>query len=144
MADPITVVQIVSASASLAMQCAQVAKGLHDLASKLKNASLSILSTAHELDIIRLAWERIESSLRSWEGDDNSDRDLLQELRQKLDFGRLIVSSLADDLDAYRSRPYNLSQRSRYVWNEENFKGHQDRIRGQVAAMNLLVSVLKL
>ena len=144
MADPITIFQVVSASASLAMQCAQVAKGLHDLAGKFKTAEISILSTAHELGIIRLAWERIESVLQSWEESDAADLDLLMELRLKLEFGSLIVSSLANDIDTFFKRPFSLLQRTKYVWNEETFRGHQERIRDQVAAMNLLVSALNL
>lgn len=144
MADPITAIQVISAATSLAAQCAQVIKGLHDLAGKLKNAKLSIRSTAHELDIIRLAWERIESALRSWEGDEESDENLLQRLRLNLDFGRLIVSSLAEDMHSFTKRPLTFARRSKYVWSEEKFKGHQDRIRGQAGAMTLLVSVLKL
>lgn len=144
MADPITIVQVVSASASLVMQCAQVAKALHDLAGKYKTAEISILSTAHELDIIRLAWDRIQTVLQSWEGSEDSDPDLLKELCLKLQFGKFVVSSLADDIEAFTKRPFSFIKRSKYVWNEGNFRGHQDRIRGQVAAMNLLVSVLNL
>lgn len=144
MADPITIVQVVSASASLAMQCAQVAKGLHDLAGKYKNAEMNILSLANELDILRLAWERIESVLQLWEESDAADDGLLAEFRLKLRFGSLVVSSLANEIDAFTKRPFNFLQRTKYVWDEENFRGHQDRIRGQVAAVNLLVSVLSL
>ena len=144
MPDPFTIVQVVSASASLAMQCAQVAKGLHDLAGKYKTAEMDILSMANELDILHLAWERIESVLQSWEQSDAADDGLLAELRLKLQFGNLVVSSLANDLDGFIKRPFNFLQRTKYVWDEENFRGHQDRIRGQVAAVNLLVSVLNL
>ena len=144
MADPITVVQVISAATSLASQCAQVIKGLHDLAGKIKTAELSIRSTTSELDIIRLAWERIEGILRSWEVVQESDEDLIQRLRQNLDFGTMVVSSLADVLDTFGTRPFTIRQRSRYVWNEERFKGHQDRVRGHVSAMNLLISVLLL
>ena len=144
MADPIAIIQVVSASASLAMQCARVAKGLHDLAGKYKTAEMNILSMANEVDILRLAWERIESVLQSWEECDAVDDGLLAELRLKLDFGRLVVSSLANDIDAFIKRPFGFFQRTKYVWDEENFRGHQDRIRGQVAAVNLLVSVLNL
>ena len=144
MADPFTIVQVISAAASLAMQCAKTAKALHDLAGKYKTVEVSILCMAHELDTIRLAWERIDSILRSWEQSTDSDYILLTELRLKLDFGRLVVSSLADDIDALFNRPLGIFQRSKYIWNEENFKGHQERIRGQVAAMTMLVSVLNL
>lgn len=148
MADPITLLQVISASTNLVAQCAQVIKGLHDLAGKFTNAELSILSIAHELDTIRLAWERIEVVLKTWEGMveafEDSDRDLLARLRQNLAFGDLTVSSLAEDMNTFAKRPFTFGQRSRYVWNEEKFRCHQDRIRGQVGAMNLLVSVLNL
>ena len=125
-------------------QCAKVIKGLHDLAGKDKNAEVSIRSTAHELDIIRLAWERIESVLMAWEGDEGSDDELLERLRQNLEFGALIVAALAEDMSTFTKRPFTFTQRSKYVWSEKKFKDHQDRIRGQVSAMNLLVSVLKM
>ena len=144
MADPITIVQVVSASASLAMQCVRVAKALHDLAGKYKTAEVNILSLANEVDIIRLAWERIESVLQLWEESDAADDGLLAELRLKLGFGNLVVSTLANDIDSFTKRPFSFLQRTKYVWDEETFRGHQDRIRGQVAAMNLLVSVLNL
>lgn len=148
MADPITVLQVISASTNLVAQCAQVIKGLHDLAGKIRNAELSVLSIANELDIIRLAWERIEGVLKSWEGMTetiaDSDHDLLARLRQNLAFGDLILTSLAEDMNTFTKRSFTFGQRSRYVWNEEKFRGHQDRIRGQVGAMNLLVSVLNL
>ena len=144
MADPATIIQVISASTSLVAQCAKVIKGLHDLAVKYKNAELSIRSTAHELDIIRLAWERIESALRSWEGNEDSDDELLQRLSQNLEFGALIVASLDEDMSTFTKRPFTFTQRSKYVWTEGKFKDHQDRIRGQVLAMNLLVSVLKM
>ena len=115
MADPFTIVQVISASASLAMQCARVAKALHDIAGKYKMAELSIISTAHELDIVRLAWERIEKVLQSWENLDVADHSLVNELRLKLDFGRVVVSSLADDIDVLNKRPFGFSQRSKYV-----------------------------
>lgn len=144
MADPFTIIQVISASTSLALQYARVAKALHDITEKYKMAEISISSTAHELDIIRLAWERIEKVLQSWENLDVADYDLVTELRLKLDFGRVVVSSLADDIDAFKTRPFGFWQRSKYVWDEVNFKNHQDRIRGQVAAMTLLVSILNL
>ncbi|KAG6991419.1 hypothetical protein G7Y79_00052g087590 [Physcia stellaris] len=148
MADPITVLQVISASTTLVAQCAQVIKGLYELAGKFKNAELSILSIAHELDIIALAWERIEGVLKSWEGMietmADSDHDLLARLRRNLAFGDLIVTSLAEDMSTFVKRPVTFGQRSRYVWNEERFRGHLDRIRGQVGAMHLLVSVLNL
>ena len=65
MADPITVIQVISAATSLVSECAKVIKGLHDLAGRLQGAEIVILSTASELDIVRLAWERLGLVLES-------------------------------------------------------------------------------
>ena len=144
MTDPITVVQIISASASLVVQCAQVVKGLHDLAGKYKHAKLSILAMAHEVDTVRLAWELVEALIEFWSGDADADKELLQHLHQKSDFGNLIISSLAEDLETYNTDSGGFALRSRYIWNEDHLKAQQDLIRGQAGAMSLLISVLKL
>ena len=144
MADVVTIVQVISAATSRATQCAQVIRGLHDLAGNFKDAEISTRSTAHELQIIQLAWQRIERVLENWANIEASDHDLLFRLGQSLEFGRLIVLSLAQDIELFSSTPLSFSQRSKYIWNEERFKDHKDRIRGQVSAMNLLVSVIRL
>ena len=144
MADPISVFSIVSGSASLAMQCAQVAKALYDIAGKFKHAELTVMSAVQELDIIRLAWEKIEKILQDWDDGNESDADLLSRLHRQLDFGNMVMTALSKDLAAFEKRSYSLVQRSKVVWNEGLFKAHQHRIRGQVAAMNLLISVLSM
>lgn len=142
--DPVSVISIVTGAASLALQCAQVVKSLHDISGKFKDAHLAISSALQELEIIQLAWERIERLLRTWEDIDEADAELLQRLSRQLEFGDMIMTALLEDISGYQRGSYSFRRRSKVVWNESLFRAHQDRIRGQATAMTLLLSVLQL
>ena len=142
--DPVSIFSLISGAAGLALQCGQVARSLHDLIDKFKDTDMTMLSAAQELDIIRLAWERIGLVLSKWNESDEADTDLLQRLRRQLEFGNLVMGTLTEDLAALGQKSYIFSRRAKFIWNEQQFKLHHDRIRGQVAAMNLLLSVLQL
>ena len=142
--DPVSVISIVTGAASLAVQCAQVAKSLHDLSGKFKDAHLTISSALQELEIIQLAWERIERLLRTWEESDGADAELLQRLFRQLEFGDMVMTALLGDMSEYQQGSYSFRQRSKIVWNDSLFRAHQDRIRGQATAMTLLLSVLQM
>ena len=142
--DPVSVISIVTGAASLAFQCAQVAKALHDMSGKFKDAHMTISSALQELEIIQLAWERIERLLRTWEDNDGADAELLLRLSRQLEFGDMIMTALGEDISGYQRGSYSFRRRSKVVWNESLFRAHQDRIRGQATAMTLLLSVLQL
>ena len=95
--DPVSVFSTVTGAAGLAMQCAKIAKSLHDLTGIFKDARLSILSATQELDIVRLAWEQIKQLLRSWE-EHGVDSNLLQRLGQQIELGAMTLKALSDDL----------------------------------------------
>lgn len=151
--EPVSVFSILTGAASLAMQCAQVAKFVHDLRGKFKDAHLTIVSAMQELNTVRVAWKRIEQVLRTWEDSNGADTELLQQLSQQIHLGVIILTALCDDLLAIEQKPSlfrqrkklaSFDRRARIVWNEDLLKAHQDRIRGQAIAMNLLLSVIQL
>ena len=142
MADPISLISIVTGPASIAIQCAQLGKILSDTAKKMKHAELEISSIISELEVIRLAWERVEQLLRAWPYE--LENDLLVRLRIQISFGDLVMNALAADVARMQKQKHGPTQRAKIVWNEALFKGHQDRLRGQLMAMNLLISVLNL
>ena len=142
MADPLSAVSIASGASSIAIQVAQVGKTLCDAATKVKSAELEIISTVSELDAMRLAWEQVEKLLSGWQT--NLEADLLTRLQRQISVVNLVMQALADDLAPFQRQSPDLSTRWKFVWNEAKFKDHQNRIRGQSAAMNLMVSVLNL
>lgn len=142
--DPVSIFSIVTGAAGLALQCGKVAKSLHDLSAKFIDARLTILSATQELDIIRLAWERIQELLQTWEDNDTMDPDLLARLNRQVDIGGLVMTALSEDLSSYDLTSDSLGQSAKVVWNESILQGYQDMMRGQATAMTLLLSVLQM
>ena len=142
--DPVSVSSIVIGAASLAIQCAQATKCLHDLRGKLRDAHLTIISAIQEIENVRIAWERIQQLLSTWGDDHGADTELLQQLGRQVELGAIILTALSNDLQTFEPNPSSLSQRTRIVWNESLLQAHQDRVRGQATAMTLLLSVLQM
>ena len=141
MADPFS---IAAASVGLILQCAKIVSTLRGIADSFSDARLTVLSAIQELDIIQLAWEKIEQLLKTWESSREMEEELLQRLSRQLEFGRMVMTALSDDLPVLTKKSYSLTQTTRIVWNQDLFRAHQDRIRGQAAAMTLLLSVLQM
>ncbi|MCJ1476539.1 hypothetical protein MMC13_005205 [Lambiella insularis] len=146
MADPATVIAIVNGSIGLAIKCAKVGQQLYDVADKFKKAELSLLSVREECEVIRLAWSRIAQWVKAWEDEAALDLELLHRLYQSIATGSTIISALEEDLNAFSnsSNVGGFKQRLKIVWEEKTFKSHQDRIRGLVGSMHLLLDVVKL
>ena len=153
MADPLTILSVIEGSLSLIIQCSSVAKTLNDIAGKFKQLRLTILSMTQELETIEFAWTRIKVWSQQYvedaadlEDSESLDRSFLDRLRRSLECGRIVMGALQDDLDEFVGTGGTLSftQRARVAWNAKTSKDHQDRIRGQTAAMNLLLQVLDL
>lgn len=107
-------------------------------------------------DSVQCAWRRIRHILEDWARSDmndnalDADQELLAQLHRSLEGGSLVISALNNDLQPYLSQPpfqhvnLGFKRRTRFVWNENAFRDHQDRIRDQVNSMTLLLSVLQL
>ena len=143
MADPATIFSIINCSSSLMSQCVKVAKELHDLAERYKHAELEIVSAAEQCEIIRLAWQRIGTWCEHWA---EPDEELLQRLQRSGEVGNMMLSALEDDLSLLqvRERKAGFRRRARIVWDESLFQSHQNRIKDQVVALNLLLTVVEL
>lgn len=145
MADLISVISLVEGSIGLVLQCGSVAKTLSDLKGKLKHAEVAIMSLIEEVETIQFAWSRI----KEWSEDHAeaaTDSQFVQRLEKSLECGTLVLSSLEQDLADYKNRADNANfvLRSKMAWNERAFLDHQNRVRGQVQAMTLLLQVSQL
>lgn len=145
MADPISIISLVEGSLGLMMQCGNVAKSLHDLAGRYKQAKITLLSMVQELDTIKMAWSRI----REWSqvhGAAGTDSKFCDRLSQSLECGALVLSALEQDLAGFdmTNETFGFRRRSKVMWNDQALKDHQNRVRGQVSAMTLLLQALEL
>ena len=144
--DPASIVSIIEGSISLIVQCASVIKILRDISQKHKRAKLAITSIVQEVDSIELASSKIKAWSQSNADNPLVDHGLLERLERSLENGTVVISALQDDLAGYTKRTdtFGFRQRSRAVRDEQLFRDHQDRIRGQAMAMSLLLHVLNL
>ncbi|MCJ1398054.1 hypothetical protein MMC11_001251 [Xylographa trunciseda] len=144
--DPITVLSIVSGSIALAAKCASVAQQLYDISAKFKQAELTIRAVGEECEIIRLAWTRIEKWVLGWADDAAADPELLHRLHRSIETGSMILSALEDNLLSIGGAPASngIGWRSKIVWNENALAAHQQRIRGLVSSVHLLLDVVRL
>ena len=143
MVDPISMISLVEGSITLIVQCGSAIKSLNEIASKYKQAELILSSMIQEVDVIELAWKRIKDWFESYTNEAGNG-ELLERLDKSLKCGTNVISALQDDLIDYGSKRLGFMQRSRLNWNEKALRDHQDRIRGQVQAMSLLMQVIEL
>ena len=143
MADPLSIISVIEGSLGLILQCGSVAKTLNDIAGKFKQAKLTILSVAQEVDTIELAWTRIRQWIEHC-GENKIEDEFLVRLDRSLKCGDIVISALQQDLSKFNDIPdvLNFVQQSRIGWNEKALRDHQHRLRGQVIAMNLLLQVI--
>ena len=140
--DPVTIVGLVEGSIRLAVQCGSVAKSLNNLAGQYKYAKLTISTMVQNLDIMQLAWGRIETWSRDYMPTD--DDKLKQRLEQFLETGSLVLDALEEDLQKHDVSNVSFRQKSRLVWNKATLQGHQNRIRDQAQSMSLLLQAIQL
>ena len=155
MADPISIAGIAQGSVGLILQCGGVIKSLNEIAGTLKQARLTILSMRQEVETIEMAWTKIRDwSQSSAEAKSNGqeiagvNHGFLERLDRSLDCGLLVMSALREDLSEFitinPTEKITFGKRTKIAWNEKALQGHQNRIRGQVLSMNLLLQVLNL
>ena len=77
------------------------------------------------------------------------DDQLAKRLCSSLAAGMMVLSALEQDLvhlggAAAPVGSLGFRRRNKIIWNEQVFRDHQDRLRGQIGAMTLLLEVIKL
>ena len=144
--DPVSILSIVTATSNLVCKCGSVIQTLHDLAHRYKQAEVSILSIIQECQTIELAWSRIEQWAENGLNDYEDYDQLSNRLQNSLYSGQLVMAELEKDLFAIQEAPQHsrFRRKTKIIWNERLLHDHQDRIRGQVCAMMLLLEVIHL
>lgn len=148
--DPASVFAIVEGAGSLALKCVSLAKTLNDVASKYKQAKLTVLSMVQQIDVVQLAWERIDkwSQTLLKEGIETQlqegDVKLLERLQKSLNVGHMVMEALEEDLLPFQRQLDHLGFRGKtsLIWQESALTAHQDRLGHQVQAMTCLLQTI--
>lgn len=124
--------------------CGGVVKALHTLAETYNDAELAILSMIEECENIRFAWSTLEDwATHSLRGMINCEQ-LLERLQRSIYSGQLIMTAMEQDLARAMPNAGTFKRHASLVWNEGVLQAHQSRIRGQVAALQLLLQVVSM
>ncbi|KAF2088038.1 hypothetical protein K490DRAFT_65319 [Saccharata proteae CBS 121410] len=144
--DPVSILSIVSACTNLGFKCASLVHALHTAVERFKSAELSILSLVEECSTIQLAWDHIQRWIQAELEGVPDQQAMLERIQRSLYAGEVVISALQQDLESALSVPVKSGflQRTKVVWKDQTLKDHQYRIRGQVAALTLLLQVIRL
>ena len=144
--DPASVVALASSCGSLIKTCISVVKTLDDMADKFKHAELTWISLSEECSTIQLAWSRIQSWATENLSQIDSSGELGARLKKSIKTGELVIAALEQDLIASKQgvSGKGILRRRRFVWDDNKFRDHQQRLRGQVGTLTLLLEAMQL
>ncbi|KAL8820176.1 MAG: hypothetical protein Q9191_007569 [Dirinaria sp. TL-2023a] len=149
--DPVSIFAIVEGAGGLAIKCISLAKTLSDISGKFREARLTILSMVQNLEIVQLAWERIDKWSQKYLRDGiealcEEDEKLFKRLETSLHVGNLVMEALEEDLLPFQRKLDRLGLRGKasIVWSESTLNAHQDRLGHQVQAMTCLLQTIQL
>lgn len=148
--DPVTAFGLFSGAIQVLQAIASTVGGLRQLTGKLREADFTIQSLIQELACIRTALTSLKEWLRIHRNGNGRDGTKFDELDQDLavamDGCRVIMEVLSYEVfelvqSAEESGAINFKTRMKIVWNEDTMRGHQEKLRAQVQALQLLLQV---
>jgi hypothetical protein len=144
--DPVSVISIVNGCVGLALKCGKVAADLNTLADKYKHAKLSVMALSNECQTFEVALGRIEAWARSPNNEGQLDVGVLKQLDSSIELGTLVISALEEQMMPFHEMKQfgGFRRRTNIVWNDGVLREHEDRVRGQLAALTCLLTVINL
>ena len=141
--------EIVGAVASLAQICAGVMTGLQHLVGTYQQSDNIILSVLDECENLKLAWLFIGRWVESQRDQpEELAAALVDRFKKSIASGEQLMEALEKDIErAKNDEPGRLQKykRKTYImWKVKAFSEHQERIRGQIEALTLLIVILRL
>ena len=144
--EPFSILALVEACGSLSLTLGKVIIVLRDLASTYKQVAMSIRSLTNECKTIAVAVERLQDWIESQADATAVDSKIWNQLRESLDYGELVVNALEEELRPMSdTRAVNgFRRKTKAMWALQTLKIHEDRVRGQVGGLTLLLQIVNL
>jgi hypothetical protein len=144
--DPLSILALVEACGSLSLTIGKVIVVLRDLASTYRQVAMSIRSLTNECKTIAVAVERLQDWIESQADETAVDSRIWNQLRESLDYGELVVNALEEELRPLSdTRAVNgFRRKTKAMWALQTLKIHEDRVRGQVGGLTLLLQIVNL
>jgi hypothetical protein len=147
--DPASVIGVAASAIQIAGFIGSTIQGLHTLRGKFKDADITIRLIISKLSTIKAAVFQIRDWAEFNSDDSPKEIQFMNGLHVALDGCQAAIDALAEevkDLAAASKAPESgdflqLSFRARVtaVWSEDTMKAHEDRLHGQVQALQLLL-----
>lgn len=142
--DPVSAIGLLSGVFQIAQFIKDTAGGLAQLYGKYSHADLTIQSLIGELTIIRSAITQLHE-WATYNVRDSAEPEFVDGLEVALDGCRAVMEVLSDEVSALtkgvslNGNGVGFRTRVKVVWNEESMREHQERLRVQVQALQLLL-----
>ncbi|KAF7951822.1 hypothetical protein EAE96_007120 [Botrytis aclada] len=147
--DPVTVLGVAASALQIAQFIGSTIQGLHTLRGKFKDADITIRLIISKLSTIKAAVFQIRDWAEFNSHDSPKERQFMDGLRVALDGCQAAIDVLSEEVkdltvaarDSNDGMPIVLGVRGKVaaVWNEDTMKAHEDRLHGQVQALQLLL-----
>ena len=136
--DPLSLIGGISAAGAIIAAITKTVHSLYDMRGKYDGADLTIRLLIVELTTVKAALVQIQDWARYSFAGSPAQKELLEGFEVSLEGCRIAMDVLAEEVARLVSKnPF--IQRTQYAWNAVGMKDHQDRLRTQVAALQLLL-----
>ncbi|KAL8893724.1 MAG: hypothetical protein Q9192_004985 [Flavoplaca navasiana] len=143
--DPASILGLIATAGTIASAITKTIRDLSDLRAQYTDANLRIRLLVQELSTIKSALSQINDWAHFLD-DNHNQAELKDALQVALDGVELAMGALAEEVhalvhDTSTSANVALSFRdkTKFAWNEQNMKEHENRLRAQVSALQLLL-----
>ena len=143
--DPASIVALIGTAGAIASTITKTIRGLSDLRAQYTDANVRIRLLIKELSTIKSSLNQINDWAHFLDETHNQAelRDALHVALDGVDLamGALAeeVQALVDDISADSNVHLGLRAKTKYAWNEQNMREHENRLRAQVSALQLLL-----
>ena len=136
--DPLSLIGGISAAGAIITAITKTVQNLYDVRGRYEGADLTIRLLIVELNTVKAALIQIQDWAQYSFAGSPTQKELLEGFQVSLEGCKIAMDVLAEEVARLISKnPF--IQRTQYAWNAVRMKDHQDRLRSQVAALQLLL-----
>ena len=139
--DPLSIIGGISATGGIIAAIVKTLKQLSDARGKFENADTTIQLLMTELITIKGSVDQIQQ-WSTYMAQNSGQKELIEAFKISFEGCKIAMDALAEDITGLSSNnPF--FTRAKYTWNEVAMKDHADRLRSQVADLNLLIQAVR-
>ena len=144
--DPVSIVSLIQACAGITLSAGKLAVCLKSLASKYQNIELTIKTLSNQCKLFATAVSAIQRWMCDGPERDILDDEVWNQLHDSLDCAGDVIAALETDIAPFMVSEISHSAKlkAKAIWNMQNLKEHDDRIRSQISGLQLILQIMQL